>query len=289
MMVDEPSLMNPSPKHPCRFEDAKISPISPPSLALFSKMSSPIEKRRSHLQRIAVEATHRHSSNKNKRVSFHQDFQRSPEDPEDNSTSHRGQHYQSNWVLNDDCSITRILPPQIRRYQSDCFLNQSGDPLSKHLPLAERGTPEGQEDPEHICSFQNLSTNICYNSGGPIPTSQEETHSIQPFSISNRLSALNLLSSLKASILANKDQKPKIFEKAEEKQALMQWAQEKWSNRFLISLPTVQLTIDSSLNNPKIDGDVPQTVLSGSFNLDMSKQYKASLVFCDLVMFELTG
>lgn len=272
MMSDEPSLINASPKHPARFEDAKISPISPPSLALFSKMSSPLEKRRSHLQRITVDTTHRHLSNKNKRVSFHQDFQRSPEEPEDHSTSHRGQHYQSNWVLNDDCSITRILPPQMRRYQSDCFLNQSGDALSKHLPLAERGTPEGQEDPEHICSFQNLSTNI--NSGGPIPTSHEET--IQRFSITNRLSALNLLSSLKASILANKDQKPKLFEKAEEKRALMQWAQEKWSNRFLISLPTVQLTKDSSLNEPKIDGGIQQTVLSESFNLDMSKQYKAS-------------
>ena len=73
-------------------------------------MNSPLVKRRGHV-RPSVQ----------KRVSFHQD-----------------QNY------GDDSRFT------MRRYHSDVAINQSAISLAKYPTIAERGVPEGQEDPERI-------------------------------------------------------------------------------------------------------------------------------------------
>lgn len=235
--------------HPRRCKTPEGSWFRPPAFP-WKMNSSPLERRHSHIRRVTSGGRSSASINKHKRVSFHQDrnFQRSPEEgPLKAGTNY--QHYQSSWVLSDESSSSRILPPQIRRYQSDCFLNQFTDGLTKHLPLAERGVPEGQEDPEHLCSFQNLSSgNTSTNSSTAEPCPREELLLRQPRRLSRlsstSRSALNLLSSVRTSP-TNSNVQPKLFSTVEEKRALLEWARERWSTKF-VPLPQIPFqTIDS--------------------------------------------
>ena len=282
-MNDKSSTFLLSPSRRGNRCDAKegLSPSSTTSSNITS--SSPLhEKRRSHLHRVAVESVR--SSTAKKRVSFHQ-HQLLPRSlwPEGEASlvSHQ---YQSNWVLADDVA-SRILPPQIRRYQSDCFLNQLGDGPLKHLPLAERGVPEGQEkdeDPEQLYSLQNLSVIECGIGGAVGPFQHEETlllpRRLTRLSPTSR-SALNILSSIKA--LGGGEPKPKTpCRTAEENQALAQWAQDKWARRFSVALP--KPANNGSVMTQDLHNDItvtPNLESNSSTIMADGEQYKVKRLF----------
>lgn len=259
------SLIPPSPSrsaHQGGETTEGISLLVSPNIA----SSSPLQKRRSHLQRVAVDGVRWNSVNNKKRVSFHEDHHsnlpRSPWPARDSLIV--GHQYQSNWVLAEDANST-ILSPQIRRYQSDCFLNQLGEgPMKQQqlMPLTERGVPEGQEkdeDPEHGCSFQNLSV---------IATAKpREEMLILPkrfasrLSSSGRSSARNSVSSIKS--LGGVEPKPKVCRTPKDHLALAQWAQEQWSRRFSVNLPLPSLAKSSSMANDH-DVLIPHVMSSSS-------------------------
>ncbi|KAI9559927.1 hypothetical protein GHT06_013934 [Daphnia sinensis] len=101
-------------------------------------MKSPLVKRRS-----SARSQHVRSSTQ-KRVSFHQDMMRRPYDE-----SHALQHATSQNNLNISSYVDdRTTSMNLRRYHSELAIDHAGGALAKYPTIAERGVPEGQEDPE---------------------------------------------------------------------------------------------------------------------------------------------
>lgn len=106
--------------------------------------SSPLVKRRSHVR-----------SSIQKRVSFHQDQVRRPEELAYNLSHATSQNHLVGCCYALDDRISNRYPvagPTIRRYHSDIAINQSANnnSFAKYPTIAERGVPEGQEDPETL-------------------------------------------------------------------------------------------------------------------------------------------
>lgn len=97
-------------------------------------MKSPLVKRRSSTRNQHVR------SSTQKRVSFHQDMMRRPE------SLH---HAISQTNLNISSYVEdRTTSMNLRRYHSELAIDHAGGTLAKYPTIAERGVPEGQEDPE---------------------------------------------------------------------------------------------------------------------------------------------
>lgn len=103
-------------------------------------MKSPLVKRRN-----SSRSQHVRSSTQ-KRVSFHQDMMRRPYDE-----SHPLQHATSQNNLNISSYVEdRTTSMNLRRYHSELAIDHASgaSTLAKYPTIAERGVPEGQEDPE---------------------------------------------------------------------------------------------------------------------------------------------
>lgn len=155
-------------------------------------MKSPLVGRRSHIR----------PSSSQKRVSFHQDQMRHPEDLALLS------HATSQSCLIADERIL-IKSPSIRRYHSEISINQQASPIKCPPMIAERGAPEGQEDPE-----------------GPRSECHETTTQFL----------------LKAYLRRKSIQSKRFNATIENKQRFLKWADKKWENlRLTPVLPCSQV------------------------------------------------
>lgn len=146
-------------------------------------MNSPLVKRRQHV-RSAVQ----------KRVSFHQD--------QELMSNLLGQHATSQNYLNNDSPGRLYSSSNMRRYHSDIGLDQSTNCLAKYPTIAERGVPEGQEDPDSPKS----------------DAAQDLTFLIRKALFRRKSSSTNKLISIK------------------EKRQYLEWARKKW-NEIVPALP----------------------------------------------------
>lgn len=194
------------------------------------KSSSPIVKRRSHVR-----------SSMQKRVSFHHDQMRRPEEA-CNLSHATSQHHLSSYCI-DDRIPSRYPASNIRRYHSDIAINQSTGSLAKYPTIAERGVPEGQEDPESLKSDRHHLHETCFHAK----------------TLHRRSAQLKKVNSSISMI---------------EKRRYLEWARKKWEN--LNSVPELPFTLIKNLSTPE-DNDLPNEI----FLLPETKRQVPALVELD--------
>lgn len=190
-------------------------------------ISSPLVKRRSHV---------RPASTTQKRVSFHQDQMRRPDDLALINSSYAASQYYLNY--GDDralsCNNRFSSTPNMRRYHSEIAINQSTNSLAKYPTIAERGVPEGQEDPESPKSdVDHAAQDVIFLSRKTLVRRK----SVQSSQINLQVSSI-------------------------EKRQYLQWAKKKWENIQLVpALPFNSIAKNSVIidDNDVFLDKAPQT------------------------------
>lgn len=207
-------------------------------------MKSPLVKRRS-----ANRSQHVRSST-HKRVSFHQELMQRPYDPT------QLQHATSQNYLNISSYVDdRTTLMNLRRYHSELAIDQAGgsSSLAKYPTIAERGVPEGQEDPE-----------------GPKERPPSETLFLQKAVLRRKL------------LMVDQPKTPPFSYPAKDKRQYLDWAKQKWRDlKFVPFLPHLSRTnLSSNLpQNDPLEVDVPQTeeslqTLLVPIEMDPNERYK---------------
>ncbi|XP_046464350.1 pleckstrin homology domain-containing family M member 2-like isoform X3 [Daphnia pulex] len=185
-------------------------------------MKSPLVKRRSSNRSQHVR------SSTHKRVSFHQELMQRPYDPT------QLQHATSQNYLNISSYVDdRTNLMNLRRYHSELAIDQAGgsSSLAKYPTIAERGVPEGQEDPE-----------------GPKERPPPEQFLQKAV--------------LRRKLLMVDQPKTPPFPATKDKRHYLDWAKQKWEDLnlfpFLPHLSRTNLSSNLPENEP-LEVDVPQT------------------------------
>nr|CAH0103961.1 unnamed protein product [Daphnia galeata] len=213
-------------------------------------MKSPLVKRRNGSRSQHVR------SSTHKRVSFHQELMQRPYEPQ-------LQHATSQNYLNISSYVDdRTTSMNLRRYHSELAIDQAGgtSSLAKYPTIAERGVPEGQEDPE--CSKER-----------PPP----ETQMFLQKAVLRR----NLL-------MVDRPKTPPL-PSTKDKSQFLDWAKQKWDDLNLVPfLPHLSQTNHiSSMNlieNEELNVDVPvieeslQTLVV-PIDMDPNERYKSFKCF----------
>lgn len=210
-------------------------------------MKSPLVKRRSGNRSQHVR------SSTHKRVSFHQELMQRPYDPQ-------LQHATSQNYLNISSYVDdRTTLMNLRRYHSELAIDQAGgsSSLAKYPTIAERGVPEGQEDPE-----------------GPKERPPSESLFLQKAVLRRKL------------LMVDQPKTPP-FPSTKDKRQYLDWAKQKWEDLNLVPfLPHLNPTNLSS-NLPENEQlVVPQTeeflqTLLVPIEMDPNDRYKV----CPVIYF----
>jgi hypothetical protein len=208
-------------------------------------MKSPLVKRRNGSRSQHVR------SSTHKRVSFHQELMQRPYEPQ-------LQHANSQNYLNISSYVDdRTTSMNLRRYHSELAIDQAGgtSSLAKYPTIAERGVPEGQEDPE--CSKER-----------PPPETQLF---LQKAVLRRKL------------LMVDRPKTPPL-PSTKDKSQFLDWAKQKWDDLNLVPfLPHLSQTNHiSSMNlieNEELNIDVPvieeslQTLVV-PIDMDPNERYK---------------
>ncbi|XP_059350200.1 pleckstrin homology domain-containing family M member 2-like isoform X2 [Daphnia carinata] len=201
-------------------------------------MKSPLVKRRT-----SAKSQHVRSSTQ-KRVSFHQDMMRRPYDES-------LQHATSQNNLNIS-SYVEDRTTLMRRYHSELAIDHAASTLAKYPTIAERGVPEGQEDPE----------------GAKTEHAAPEMLFLQKALIRRKLLM---------------GEQPKKSTK--DKRQFFDWAKQKWEDLNLVPvLPHLSKQLLDVSDNDLVTEDVPQ--VENSFEtiplpveMDPNERYKSFKCF----------
>ena len=206
-------------------------------------MNSPLVKRRSHFPPAAVKSS---DPSCKKRSSLN---------PDRRFLLEQVRHHQSHWTLANDVKQAS-QPLHLRRYASEIFLSKTASTSSVKEMFAERGAPEGQEDPSHVFSSERIQI----RQRMPIRTPPSK--------------------------MVIKDKCSSVYATAEAKRALLVSAKNKW-----ISSATIHLPLPVAIKNipPPAETDDLQVVsqpledehnaqqIAISLGLDADHQYKVRL------------